>query len=224
MRFSLSRLIVGIVAAGTLLFFAPTRAKADTHQILGLGIDNVDIYGINGDGSVVLYTGTFVYPGCTPGGLFCYATYVDGVRVSASNTPPTIIDNGAPAGPGCPALPAFNPLPLRPPPAFDLCNNGHEAYGVEFHGSFADGNDETGVFFGPDPVKDAIIGGNPVSGGPLTAMMNSFGDFVYDEAGLDEIIEVYDVTSHDEVPEPGSLILLATGAIAGAFTFRRRFA
>jgi len=57
--------------------------------------------------------------------------------------------------------------------------------------------------------------------GPL--YVNSLGDIVYDNGGLNEWYEAIDLTTTAAVPEPSSLLLFGTGALAlaGFVTFRR---
>jgi hypothetical protein len=193
--------------------FLPIKAQADTYQVIILANDNFSrVYGIDGSGTAVLsYNG----PGCASASGICYYTTADPTLL---DTPPPIVDNGGPAGPGCPALPALNP-----PPVFYLCNNGHEAFGGSF--TFPGGVMEHGVFDGPDPIADFIAGGFPASGGDNPALMNSSGDFVYDEGFYDVITEAIDLTSRQAAvtPEPGTLTLFATGALAAAAAIRRRW-
>ncbi|HEX4576851.1 MAG TPA: PEP-CTERM sorting domain-containing protein, partial [Edaphobacter sp.] len=82
----------------------------------------------------------------------------------------------------------------------------------------------SGVFDGPDPIANFISGAIPVSGGSDPALMNSSGDFVFDDGFSDVIVEGIDLTSRQTAltPEPGSLTLFATGALAAAAAMRRR--
>jgi len=200
-------------------------AHADTYEILALGYDtDFDIYGIDGSGDVILTNGAGGEP-CVadPGNpLFyvpCYYTFVNGIAVSHSTTAPTITDNIGPAGPGCPAIPSYTPASLI---SFDLCANGHELYGVD--GLYVNPNTGLvggrGVYDGPDPTLDSVVGIYPENIGPDRAMENSYGDLVFEDVGEEEIIEAYDVTAH--APEPTTLALLSTGALATAAAIRKR--
>lgn len=206
---SLLAIAVAVTAFGC---FLPIKAHADTYQVISLANDNYSrVYGIDGSGTVVFY---YLGDNCPSASSICYYTTADSTLV---DTPPPIIDNGGPAGPGCPALPA-----LTSPPEFYLCNNGHEAFGGSF---LLSGNVIEGIFDGPDLIADRIAGGFPASGGDNPALMNSSGDFVYDEGFYDVITEAIDLTSRQTAvtPEPGSLTLFATGALAAAAAMRRRW-
>jgi hypothetical protein len=193
----------------------PINAHADAYQVIILANDNYSrVYGIDGSGTVVL---SYLGPSCNSASGICYYTTADPTLL---DTPPPITDNGGPSGPGCPALPAFSV-----PPDFYLCNNGHEAFGIEFSNSWPGGVAAHGVFDGPDPIANLIATGFPVSGGVDPALMNSSGDFVYDEGFFDLITEAIDLTSRQAVvtPEPGGLTLVATGLLTSAWVMRRRW-
>lgn len=209
------KLLLAMVVAITAFSCSPAiKAHADTYQVIGVANDNYSRpYGIDGSGTVVL---EWLGPNCFSPSNICYYTTADPTLL---NTPPPITDNGGPAGPGCPALPAFTR-----PPNFYLCNNGHEVFGLEFAFTWPGGVGPRGVFDGPDPVANFINGGIPVSGGSDPALMNSSGDFVFDDGFGDVILEGIDLTSRQTAltPEPGSLTLFATGALAAAAAMRRR--
>jgi hypothetical protein len=213
MRFSFSRFIVGIVAAATLLFFAPTRAKADTYQLIGLGLDNqFSFYGLSSTGLAVFENDSTSL--CGPGPT-CFYSFLDGVFLGNTATAPVFTpDEGGSCSPGLPTLPS---------PGYVInsqCNGGYQML--------------TGEPDGQGTFPEELYASSP--GFPLTEIpasfpetdarplyLNSIGDAVYDDGFSDIWYEVVDLTTLP-TPEPDSLLLLATGAIAGAFTLRRRFA
>lgn len=215
------RVLTAVVALLIGLFTTSLNAHADTYEFFGLGNDAtggsfISVYGITDSGAVVLLQ-TFHagVPQCANSGICTeYETFVNGVMVSESATPPNLVyDNGTPCVPttSFPATAA----------GAGVCNNGHEVYaatpaitGSPTYGSWAyfDGPDITDAFsYAPTSVDEVVL--------------NSSGDFAFDESlpngypGL--LVEALDLTT-TPTPEPGSIILLGTGLLA-AGTLRRRF-
>ena len=194
------------------LFFAPIASHADTYQIVGLGIDNVQFYGMDDSGHVVFSTGNSY---CGGQYSVCYGSDANGWSGAA---PAFSWDNGV----GC--------SPTLPPGTSDLsavCNNGK----VAFYG-YEPGNFPTeGLYSGPDSTQ-------LVTGGffTLSLHMNGNGDIVFDNGYLDEWFEAIDLstvpTAHslasvavsapETTPEPTSILLFSTGAIALAGIVLRR--
>jgi hypothetical protein len=166
----------------------------DMYQIFGVGDLQIDhFYGLATDGTVVLRDQHGFYE-----------TVVLG-KVTARElpTPPSLIyDNGTPC------------TPTDLPPGTTLfgegiCNNGREVFRTNTEG----------LYLGPDAVNDLIA---LFPGGPGLApfAINSSGDIVF-RFGQDGIREAYDVTGH--IPEPSTLVLLATGVLGAAGALRRGF-
>lgn len=95
------------------------------------------------------------------------------------------------------------------------CNNGRAAIGGKTYGY--------GLWVGPDPVD------GPAAFDELTRIftspvykvrLNGSGDVAF-STGYENYL-AYDQTGH--TPEPGSLVLLATGALTVAVALRRKFA
>jgi hypothetical protein len=73
-----------------------------------------------------------------------------------------------------------------------------------------------GLFTGSDPVADFLFGGSVDA-----IVMNALGDIAWTD-GRDEYNWVaMDLTSRS-VPEPNTLVLLATGVLGAAGALRRR--
>jgi hypothetical protein len=143
----------------------------------------------------------------------CYITYINGIEVSRSLIPPLLSSNmNGPMGPGC------APLPANAVVSSYLCVSGHEAYAGDFRDP-GQSRGITGIFDGPDPVADLIARGIPVSGQNFLAE-NSFGDVVFDDSQIEDMVEAIDLTSHG-IPEPGNMLLVGTGLLA-AISMRRR--
>jgi hypothetical protein len=217
--------------AFAILFLAliPTSSFADTYQVFALQNENdvMAIVGIDTTGAATLLVSfpaldcnTDPFPGGIPMGP-CYVTYVNGVLTSASAAAPIIVDNGGgPAGPGCPAIPSYIPSSAI---SISLCVNGHEFYSVDTR--FITDPDTgtliaTGFYNGPDPTKDFVAGSLPTNVGRLVAAEDSYGDIVFEDIGAEEVFEAYDVTAH--APEPTTLTLVITGALATAAATRKR--
>ena len=211
MRLSKLPFCIAITALFFLQFSAPTASHADTYQIVGLGIDNVQFYGMDDSGHVVFSTGNSY---CGGQYSVCYGSDANGWSGVA---PAYSWDNGV----GC--------TPTLPPGTSDLaavCNNGRVAfYGVEP---------------GNGPLEGLYSGSNPpqfVTSGFFTGSvhMNSLGDIVFDNGNLDEWFEAIDLSTApalslasvsapvtEPVPELASILLVGTGAIAFAGMSQRR--
>jgi|GEM_PF-2832082 len=191
------------VVLSVFMLIFPTSAFADSYQIFNLGnADSNSVYGIDTAGDVVIRGAT----GC--GDLFyCYKTYTDGMESSVSAAAPILdYDNGTACMPAVGADKA-------------ACDNGYEAFGLNHQ-----------VFAGTDGAASYLY-----SGTVDAIALNSAGDFAWTDGRDEYNFEAIDLTtdrpaslsadlSPRPVPEPGSLLLLATGALGGAATLRRRLA
>jgi hypothetical protein len=216
MRLSQLPFCIAIAALFCVPFCAPIASHADTYQIVGLGIDNVQFYGMDDSGHVVFSTGNSY---CGGQYSVCYGSDANGWSGVA---PAFSWDNGI----GC--------SPTLPPGTSDLaavCNNGKAAfYGYE------PGNFPTeGLYSGPDPMQ-------LVTGGffTLSLHMNGNGDIVFDDGRLDEWFEAINLSTSlstvpttlslasasvpapETTPEPTSILLFSTGGIALAGIVLRR--
>jgi hypothetical protein len=186
--------IIAIVAG-----LIPSTVHADTYQIFNLGNDGgVFFYGMDDSGNVVLNDSAF----CV---LTCYQTYIDGVPTGLSIAPPDLhYDNGTPC------------TPSLPPPGKVLrgvCNGAREA----FTGTLTATQFFDGIYTGSDPAFTQITG---ALGGGLI-FMNGKGDIVYDDAFAEDWFEAIDLTTVT-IPEPASIFLIGTGALAIGRTMRKR--
>lgn len=193
------------LAVAALLLIASKPSYGDTYQIFDLGSENGhNLYGIDSSGAVV----TLDPYGSSPP-YFVYRTWVNGVVVDTSFTPPTLdYDDGVSCTPTV-------STGVAPGPGNGRCNNGHEVY----LGLYAKGTpplDSYGIFTGPN-LSDLLT-----SHGTLDSpMINSSGDIAWVDGLDEEFYMAIDLTTR-AVPEPGTLVLLGTGALASIGALRRR--
>ncbi|HEX7158257.1 MAG TPA: PEP-CTERM sorting domain-containing protein [Edaphobacter sp.] len=185
--------LVGALAASKPVF-------ADTYQIFLLWSDNVQFYGMDDSGAVVLDFSQECFTGS------CYRIFIDGIAVGGLlSSPPSLnYDNGTPC---TPALPPGAHL------GQGICNNGREAFTAVLSATHPLG----GVFVGSYPDLTQLLPGGCCG----RINMNALGDIVYDDVFSDYWYFVLDTTT-SAVPEPGSIILVGTGVL-GALSMIRRW-
>ena len=183
--------------------FIPSPTLADTYKVFPLDTDQDRFaYGMDASGSVVLSAQTGSSGQCT---LIanCYETFIGGVLAFRTNAPPPAftIDDGTRCSPA--ALPGLTVLHA-------VCNNGREVFSARTPGQvFPD------LYTGPN-----IVDLFPGQGAGDFLYLNSEGDILWNDPRTELWLEAFDLTS--QVPEPGSLFLLATGTLAAAEAIRRR--
>jgi len=195
--------IRGIVALLALLLFAPLASHADTYSIVANWRENTwGFQGIDSTGNVYLLNFN---------SRIDYQTQILSPTGSSvlvdSNQPLTVVsDRGNPCQQ---SLPGFNRV------LGGICNAGRFAFLYDVNGF-----SNTSLYMYPGTgTAQFVIAANH---GDLLAM-NGLGDIVFDDGFNDIAYYAVDLDTLAATPEPSSLLLLATGALAlAAFvTFRR---
>jgi len=198
----LSKLPFCVAIAGLffLQFSVPTASHADTYQIVALGIDNVHFYGMDDSGHVVFFADF----SCGDPSQGCYEDFLNGVPVGRTSVAPAY------------AWDYTTGTCVFPQPASAPCtisNNGRTA-GIAV---LQPNQDTLFVYSGSNPPQLLVTA---VGIGGIFAM-NGTGNIVFDNENLDEWYEAIDLTTAS-IPEPTSILLLGTGAIALAGMVLRR--
>jgi hypothetical protein len=201
MRQSKLPFCVAIAALFFLQLSAPTASHADTYQIVGLGIDNVQFYGMDDSGHVVLYASFF---SCGDPSQGCYEDFLNGLPVGRTSVAPTYTWDYAA---GTCVFPQPNSVPCT------ISDNGRTA-GIAVLQPF---EDTLFVYSGSNPPQ-LLVTAHGIGG---IFAMNGVGDIVFDNQNVDEWYEAVDLTTAP-IPEPASILLLGTGAIALAGMSLRR--
>jgi hypothetical protein len=208
MRPSKLLLSAAALVIAALPFTLPTPALADTFQFFNLGnANNHNIFGIDTSGAAVIVT-----PDPAPGGNLLYQTYVGGVLINSSTTIPNLIyDNGTACTPTVAA-----PVTSTPGLGKTRCNNGHEVY----FGTFPTPSpnlEMSGIYAGPN-LTDHLTDPSAIDSTLDQVVMNGSGDFAWVDGRNETIFEAV----NQSIPEPGTLLLLATGSLTLIGTIRRR--
>lgn len=193
---------VGAVMIAACALTVSTPAFGDTYQVFPLWIDaGISFYSMDDSGNVAL-----IRPGGFPG-VDAYYTFHYGVP-TALFTPivPTFMDD---QGTSCtPAVPSGGYV------LGGVCNNGRDV----FTGALSGGQVFPGLYSGSFPDIDTIVASR--FGGDGGLYMNSNGDIVIDDIYTENWYFFLDTST--SVPEPGSIILVGTGALTMLGAIRRR--
>jgi hypothetical protein len=192
--------LAAILLQTSLLILPPVHA--DTYKVVTLDSDEARfVYGIDPSGDVVLSVNSDINGNCSPGDN-CYETFIGGVQAFRTDAPPTafIFDDGTPCNPAVPA--GFTVLHA-------VCNSGREVFSAKAAGQAI-----------PDLYTGLLTDSFPGQGTGNLLYLNSEGDILWNDPVSEFWVEAFDLTS--QVPEPASLFLLGTGALAAIEPVRRR--
>ncbi len=177
-------------------------AAADTYQLDYVSTSNSNIdRAVYADGSVMVYGSTCLVTGGGP----CYRTYDHGEQTSVSSVQPTLAtDNGS----AC----SFSVAGIE---ESGRCNGNYEAFSIS-------GSDPLAKFMTPGVYAGALDDPTLVYSDPYqniaALFLNGTGDVVFEDTGSDEIWQGYDTTP---TPEPGTMLLVLSGAGVGLVGVRR---
>ena len=187
------------IAVCFLLGISSVAAHADSFQIFNLGGDDVSLLGINAAGTALLHQ----FTGCN--GVndpnYCYEEFSNGSLVYRADAAPTnfVAQNGTPC-----ASPAALTASGR-----SVCDGGFQVAGGYL------GNQQ-GVW---ESFPGSSQPGSYVyNGSDDVLFVNAAGDFLVANGSADTVYQVM----VSQTPEPSSLLLLATGALALGGVVRRR--
>jgi len=198
-----------------LLTVASPRAWGDTYVFKSLGsIPDSNLWGITASGTVVIEAELGI-----PDDIAYLVFPVDGPSYEVGDPPPFTYDDGTF---GCTPVTSAG-VTWDPDGGSTTCNGSREEY-VGYYTPAGSLTQTTGVFTGPS-LSDLFAGpGIPdlSSYYVVDVFLNSAGDFVWPgPGGYDEAI---DVGATAATPEPGTLLLVASGAAALLGAWRRRLA
>jgi hypothetical protein len=216
MNISTRWLGTAVVAILLVLLGSGRAARADSYSIFNLGDANGQgIYGIDTAGDVVVWG----MSGCGVSATYCYSTYVDGVATNDGSVAPLLLyDNGTACG----------STPAGMNASKEVCNGQWVGLGSLYNPN----GDLNGVYVGSGSDLE-FLG----SGSVDQAFLNSVGDFAWTDGQNDEMyvairnsppsfdavdLSVPQNSTPAETPEPGSLLLMATGFVGITAVIRRK--
>lgn len=193
---------VMVVIVAACVFSTSKRAFADTYQEFILWSDNVSFYGMDNSGNVALNASAF----CS---TTCYDTFHDGVVTGLLVASPGLVVNDS--GTLCtPAVPPGGSV------IAGVCNNGKDSF-TGFLEPISM-QPRPGLYAGSFP-DIATVHSPEFGGGGGGIFLNSLGDIVVDDVFTDDW---YFFQNTSTVPEPSSIVLIATGALGLLEGMRRR--
>ncbi|MEO6807161.1 MAG: PEP-CTERM sorting domain-containing protein [Edaphobacter sp.] len=205
-----------IAAIVIILSGSAQPACADSYSIFNLGDANGQgIYGIDTAGDVVIWS----MNGCGVSATYCYSTYVVGVAASDGSLAPVLLyDNGSSCG----------STPAGMNTSKTVCNGNWIGLGSLYNPN----GDLNGVYAGSGSDLDYLGIGSVDQ-----AFLNSVGDFAWTDGQNEEMyvairnsppsfgavdLSILQDSVPAETPEPGSLLLMATGLVGITAVLRRK--
>ena len=221
MRFGFRQIVILASCALAMLVSPAARAFADTYSLTAVAYtqsenfaagDDFGNYTINVSDRLI--NDSHYNCGGAVNPMFCYETHYINSSIPVFTTVPPPLWNDPD--------PIAGSDSCAPGAGFDvyriLCANGH----MIFAGSFdlPSGRSLRGIWSGSDPDLYAdYLGSGSIDGGFMTGNGNAY--FI---DGLHDSLDVALNLSATPVPEPGTLVLLGTGALSLLGITRRRFA
>ena len=215
MKISAPWLSSAIVAIVVILFCSAPPAGADSYSVFNLGNANGQgIYGIDTAGDVVVWS----MSGCGVSATYCYSTYVNGTATSDGSVAPILLyDNGTSCG----------STPAGMNTSKEVCNGSWIGFGSLYNPN----GDLNGVYVGSGSDLDYLGGGSVDQ-----AFLNSLGDFAWTDGRNEEMYvairnsppsfdsgdSILQEPDPTQTPEPGGLLLMATGLLGITAALRRK--